>query len=370
MMPGTIERAADHVWDSVVVGAGPAGSLTAHQLARSGHKVLLVEKSRFPRWKVCGACLGSAGVLALQRAGLGEVLARIGARPISATRLLWRGREVQIPMRGMVAVSRGALDLHLATAARSVGVEVLEGVRASIKSNGRVHLQSGGLELLVDTRSVVQASGLRATEPGHSDLRIDPRSWIGLGVDSDVVEDLPEDELLMIVGSRGYLGRVQTQDGRANWAAAVDPVFLRSRGSPTDAMQAICDEAGVGLALPANGWTGTPALTRSFPAQAGSIFRVGDAAGYVEPITGEGMSWALLGALRLAPIVGDVIAGRVVGNRWTADHRSLFRARRLRCQVVSRTLRSPLALHAAFATLGRSHAVRGVVVRRLIGGAT
>lgn len=369
MTPGRIERAADRVWDSVVVGAGPAGSLTAHQLARRGHKVLLVEKSRFPRWKVCGACLGSAGVLALQRAGLGDLLARIGARPIRATRLLWRGREVQIPMRGMIAVSRGALDLALATAARNVGVEFLEGVRANIKSNGRVHLQSDGVELLVDTRSVVQASGLRAMEPGHSDLRIDPRSWIGLGVDSDVVEDLPEDELLMIVGSRGYLGRVQTEDGRVNWAAAVDPVFLRSCGSPTESLKAICDEAGVGLTLPTKGWTGTPALTRSFPPQAGSIFRVGDAAGYVEPITGEGMSWALLGAMLLAPIVGDVIAGGVVGNRWPAAHRSLFRVRRLRCRVVSRTLRSPLALHAAFATLGRSHAVRGALVRRLIGGA-
>lgn len=369
MTPGSIAHVADRVWDAVVIGAGPAGSLTAHQLARTGHSVLLVEKSSFPRWKVCGACLGRAGVQALEHAGLGGLLPKIGARPVRRTRLVWKSRELEVPMHGMTAVSRGALDSSLADAACRSGVEFLGGVRASTEPDGRVRLQSDGGETRVRARSIVLASGLRATEPGQFQLRIDPRSWIGLGTSSDPSEDLPSDELLMIIGSRGYLGRIPTEDGRVNWAAAVDPAFLRACGSPFEAMRAICDEAGISLTPPASGWTGTPALTRSMPAQAGSIYRVGDAAGYIEPITGEGMSWALLGAVRLASVLQNTLSSGSHANEWSGAHRSLFRTHRIRCLAVSRALRSPLLLHAAFATLGRSPPAGGVLVRRLIGGA-
>ena len=44
-------------WDAVIIGAGPAGAMAAHELARAGHSVLLIEKSKWPRWKVCGCCL-------------------------------------------------------------------------------------------------------------------------------------------------------------------------------------------------------------------------------------------------------------------------------------------------------------------------
>ena len=49
--------AVDQLWDVVVVGAGPTGSLAARQLARAGADVLLVDRLSFPRWKVCGCCL-------------------------------------------------------------------------------------------------------------------------------------------------------------------------------------------------------------------------------------------------------------------------------------------------------------------------
>src|SRR5688572_33495727 len=48
------------MWDAVVIGAGPAGSVAARQLALQGKRVLLVEKDKLPRDKVCGGCLGGA----------------------------------------------------------------------------------------------------------------------------------------------------------------------------------------------------------------------------------------------------------------------------------------------------------------------
>jgi flavin-dependent dehydrogenase len=43
-------------WDAVVIGAGPAGAMAARELALLGGRILLVERKRFPRWKICGAC--------------------------------------------------------------------------------------------------------------------------------------------------------------------------------------------------------------------------------------------------------------------------------------------------------------------------
>ena len=51
-------------WDGIVIGAGPAGAMAARQLALAGRRVLLVEKKRFPRWKICGACLNGQALAA------------------------------------------------------------------------------------------------------------------------------------------------------------------------------------------------------------------------------------------------------------------------------------------------------------------
>ena len=61
-------------WDALVIGAGPAGSVAARELARRGCRVLLVDKATFPRPKVCGCCVNGAAIRALERLGLGHVL--------------------------------------------------------------------------------------------------------------------------------------------------------------------------------------------------------------------------------------------------------------------------------------------------------
>ena len=57
------------VFDALVIGAGPAGAVAARELARRGASVLLVDKSRFPRPKVCGCCVNGAAVGTLKRHG-------------------------------------------------------------------------------------------------------------------------------------------------------------------------------------------------------------------------------------------------------------------------------------------------------------
>ena len=79
-------------WDALVIGAGPGGAFAAREAARAGLATLLVERSTFPRVKVCGGCLNHTAVAVLRRAGLGERLARLGG-PAITTVLLRQGRR-------------------------------------------------------------------------------------------------------------------------------------------------------------------------------------------------------------------------------------------------------------------------------------
>jgi 2-polyprenyl-6-methoxyphenol hydroxylase-like FAD-dependent oxidoreductase len=196
-----------------------------------------------------------------------------------------------------------------------------------------------------------------------------PGSWIGIGTSGPI--EAPAErgvrDLTMFVGASGYAGRVVTEDGVANWAAAVDPSFLRRSGGPAAAVRAICAEAGSGASPPEAGWTGTPCLTRRCPAQRGCVYRVGDAAGYVEPITGEGMSWAMLGGAALAPVLGAALRSGTHQAAWSARHGRLLAVRRARCGLVARGLRSPVAMAAAFALFGSGGFASASAVNRLIG---
>lgn len=49
-------------WDAIVIGAGPAEAAAARQIALNGHRVLRLDKKRFPRRKMCGACLNHSAV--------------------------------------------------------------------------------------------------------------------------------------------------------------------------------------------------------------------------------------------------------------------------------------------------------------------
>ncbi len=101
-------------------------------------------------------------------------------------------------------------------------------------------------------------------------------------------------------------------------------------------------------------WRGTPALTRSCPTPGSERrFIVGDAAGYVEPFTGEGMAWAIMSAVALAPIAarGVLNWSPELVEQWKQTLGTVVQKRQRLCRIVSRVLRSPVLTKATVEAL-------------------
>ncbi|HEY2147947.1 MAG TPA: FAD-dependent monooxygenase, partial [Pirellulales bacterium] len=129
-----LESAAAIGWDAIVVGAGPAGSIAARQIARAGKSVLLVDKATFPRSKVCGSCLNATGAALLERIGLGHLLGDLGAEPLDEIALAAAGRSVCLGIpRGGAVVSRAALDAALVSEAVTAGAMFHGATRARLQ---------------------------------------------------------------------------------------------------------------------------------------------------------------------------------------------------------------------------------------------
>ena len=178
----------------------------------------------------------------------------------------------------------------------------------------------------------------------------------------------------MAVGKNGYVGLVRVEDGSLNVAAAFDPELVRRLGTPGVAGAAIVAEAGFPLivALESAHWQGTPRLTRrTEPLAEDRLFVLGDAAGYVEPITGEGI--ALGAACPAARTICKPI-GRSQsierwhprqGLAWSDTHRRLVLHRQLVCRASAIVLRKPWLTRLAFEVLTRAPGAAGLILQRL-----
>lgn len=174
----------------------------------------------------------------------------------------------------------------------------------------------------------------------------------------------------MAVGEGGYVGMVRVEDGSLNVAAAVDPDSLKEAGSPEATNASILRE-GDWPPLPGSppdGRKGTPELTRR-PLRPGPerLFAVGDASGYVEPFTGEGIFWALSGAQFLAPFAAQVtdVWEPALLDGWTSAHaRSIGRAQRL-CRATSWVIARPLLSRALLRVLRNHPRLANPLVRRI-----
>ena len=353
-------------WDAVVVGAGPAGALTAGLLARAGASTLLVDRADFPRWTVCGACLGPAALAVLDDVGWAGILDRAGSPRLDRMEIRGWSRRVELPLRGGRVLSRARLDAGLAAAAEREGAVFRPGTAARlgpVVPEGReVRLADEDGGEVVRAKVVVAATGLHPL-PGEeqgpdASFRRAPGSRVGVGAVVSGWEAGPDvGTVRMTAGAGGYVGQVRQEDGRWAVAAALDPSWIRRHGGMEPGVQALLDEAGIrtGGWVVEEGWRGTPSLTGGPSRRGGDrVLRVGDAAGYVEPFTGEGMGWALVGALALAPVALDVLDGRGEEGAWDRLHQARVGRRQSLCRAVAGLSRRPAAAAGILSVLQRA----------------
>src|SRR5262245_33639955 len=122
-------------YDAIIIGAGPAGSAVSTLLAREGLRALLLEKSRFPREKLCGEFITPDCLNVFDRLGVSELMFDAGAKIIDQWTLFAPdGRGVDVPMewiadghRHAIGISGAGMDVIVLEGGKEWGVAAGEG---------------------------------------------------------------------------------------------------------------------------------------------------------------------------------------------------------------------------------------------------
>ena len=336
-------------FDAVVIGAGPAGTVAATVLARSGRRTLLVERAKFPRTKVCGGCLAPAGIAALRDTGLGDALDSIEPLPLEALHLHARRATASYPIKQYLSIERGRMDQAFVEAAVDAGATFISECKARVDTDDSVSLEYGGRQECHRPQLVVVADGLSGSSLAAREefgWHIDQTSPMGLGA---ILPDPPpgttSEGITMRCGVEGYVGSSRLSDGRWVVAAALSPEAIRRHGTH-GAVHSVLRETGVqSEGAPSARWKAVGHLTRRrMRRAAGRVLLVGDAAGYVEPLTGEGMSWGICRAADVLPYAEAIEGGEDVSHEWSSAAERMLRSRRVICRTVCGMARRPRPL--------------------------
>ncbi len=323
--------------DVLIAGAGPAGAIAATILARAGVRVLVLDRARFPRPKLCGDTVNPGAFAILRRLGLECVVTR--ALPLDGM-IVTGGGDVRVEGRyGGVcghAISRTDLDLALLMAAAGAGARIEQGVlvdapivdttRGEVVAglmvkgrHGKRHRITAAVTIAADGRysRVARAVGL-SRSPSH------PRRWAIGSYFQDVAGMTSCGEMHVRRGH--YLGVAPLPGGITNAclvtpepgggrpcdllrnALAQDPVLRERFRNARMVIEAI-SLGPLAVDCPAAGMPG--------------LLLAGDAAGFVDPMTGDGLRFAIRGA-ELAAL--EILHALEHGN--TDAHARLHRARR------------------------------------------
>ena len=308
--------------DVAVIGGSLAGAAAACALARGRARVVVLEKARFPRSKVCGCFLSHEALPVLARMGFGEELRKNGAETITHFRIVRRDGtavEAQLPSPVM-SISRSCLDSLAAGAAERAGAEMRFGVTVqSLEGNLQDGFRVRGLGWELRARAVVGAWGRYSPLDGRLGRTFIRRksSLFGFGNMLSGRSEHLADRAVLHFFEGGYVGLSRVEGGLVNLAALANSGVAQSAHHDFDSLLDRLSRESPALAADLEGLTpvpGPPLVSEPVylgrhGAVAGDVLCVGDAAGVIDPYTGTGMALALLFGEAAAAPVAAFLAG-------------------------------------------------------------
>jgi geranylgeranyl reductase family protein len=300
------------MYDVIVCGAGPAGAVAATVLSRGGARVLLLDRARFPRPKLCGDTINPGAIAILRRLGLAAAF-ESAARPVDGMIVTGeRGVRVRCAYGGGargLAIARHHLDAALARGAAVAGARLEEGVlvrgplvddRArALRVRGVVIAGRDGRDLRVPAPIVIAADGRRsrvALPLGLSRHPARPRRW-AIGAYFGGVSGITSFGEMHVRRGR-YVGIAGVPSGEANVCVVVP---REGFGSPSAVIaDAIARDAELRERFASAEMAGPPAVIGPLAVDTRAsgvdgLLLAGDAAGFIDPMTGDGLRFAIRG---------------------------------------------------------------------------
>lgn len=362
------------MYDLMVIGGGPAGTAAAITTARGGARVILFERGKLPRHKVCGEFVSAESLHVLvelldaPRAALLNDAVRI-----PRARVFLDNQALETPVEPAAAsVARLDLDVALWESAVAGGVEARQQVTVqSIRGTGPFVVTTSAGEY--ETRAVIDASGrwsnLNPVPASDGEARA---RWIGLK--AHFAESAPPASVDLYFFEGGYCGvqpvdlEGQSGGGRIN-ACAMVRADVASTLPEVFALHAALEERARGWQPLSEPVSTAPLVFRDPEPERDGVLKAGDAAGFVDPFVGDGISLALrsgeLAAQCLVPFFTGQVGLQETQRRYVERYRNqlgpVFRmASKIRRAVgLPRMVRAPI-----LAILQRTPRVTRYLVRK------
>ena len=359
--------------DVVVVGGGPAGLATGIAAAAGGLTAVVLERRALPADKACGEGLLPGGIRALEALGARRHLDPDGCSPLRAIRWIQEdgsAAEALLPPPGGLGVRRLALSAALLARAREVGVLVREGaaVVAHRREGDGITVQLAGGEELRG-RLLVAADGLSSPVREREGLGAPPRTPRRFGLRRHLALP-PWSDAVEVHFSRGAEAYV-TPAGPGRVGVA----FLFEEGVAPDFASLLIRFPGLARKVEGAPFDSAAAGAGPFGREARTrvqdrLVLAGDAGGYLDAITGEGVSLALQEALVLGRMLPAAVA-RGASREALLPWERAVRARHLRHAAVTRLVlsmaRRPGLRRAAVGGLRHAPRLFDALVARAVG---
>jgi len=359
-------------YDLIVIGGGLAGSAAAITAARSGARVLLLESGRLPRHKVCGEFVSPESLGLLGSFLKSPLHTLVTAAPrIAESRLFLDGRVVHAPLDPPAAsMARFDLDFALLKSAAAEGVEIRTQTSAEAVSESpafRVSTTAGEFS----AAAVVNASGRWSKLRGTS--HAPPRTkWIGLK--AHFSEPGPPASVDLYFFDGGYCGvqpvkLTNEPNGNRINACAMVKADIASNLDEVLALHPALRERSLNWQPLSAPVSTSPLIFHRPQPESGGILFAGDAACFVDPFVGDGISLALRSGALASECLLPYFRNELPLHTAASDYAHAYRERFASVFSTSSTIRKILLLprpirRTLLGMLERTPAVKRYLIRK------